>query len=461
MALKPYFSRLLARRSQQSYHRSTFTLPSTSALPRFSSSSLLRPNPRPRHLSLPSFLSRRSYVKPAWTPSEKDEIVFLTQSLIKRKMLAIESASTASSEVREADVENLRSEIGALSKALEEVLQAEKSHQETEEMSQTDPDPELRSLASSDLPSLLTSLEKAQAVLRDLVLSQHPSPTAHLNLAPIIIDFTPGEGGPDSCLWIANLLKIYEKEFVKEGWKWKVVNERWTTITGSAAGTFGLKECSVEVFDPKAGRRGDGEVGVYGRFKWETGVHRLQMISEADKAGRIMTSAAVVYVLPTGPLVSDDVEEDVLDMKDVRIDLLKASGPGGQHVNKTESAVRLVHLPTNITVNMQDSRSQPENKSAAIVILRSRLMDLRRQARNDAIQAQRKSSIRGTSKSDRIRTYNHQQGRVTDHRINLSVGLPSVEQGGIGLETIHMGLEERDEDDRLKDLREELEAEVD
>lgn len=162
-------------------------------------------------------------------------------------------------------------------------------------MSKTDSDPELRSLASSELPSLLTSLEEAQAELRNLILSQRPSPSSSLNLAPILIDFTPGEGGPDSCLWIANLLKIYEKEFVKQGWKWKVVNEKWTSITGGTA-AFGLKECSVEVFDPRAGKRGEGEVGVYGKFKWETGVHRLQMISEADKAGRIMTSAAVVYV---------------------------------------------------------------------------------------------------------------------------------------------------------------------
>lgn len=126
-------------------------------------------------------------------------------------------------------------------------------------MSKTDSDPELRSLASADLPSLLTSLEHSQAELRNLILSQRPSPSSSLNLAPCIIDFTPGEGGPDSCLWIANLLRIYEKEFVKEGWKWKVVNERWTSITGST-GAFGLKECSVEVFDPKAGRRGEGEV---------------------------------------------------------------------------------------------------------------------------------------------------------------------------------------------------------
>lgn len=172
-------------------------------------------------------------------------------------------------------------------------------------MSTNDPDPEMRSLASSDLPSLLVALSNTQNALRTLILSQCSSASTPLNLAPVLIDFTPGEGGPDSCLWALNLRNIYEKEFIKNGWKWNVLTERWATITGSTAGTEGLKECSLEVWDPKAGRGGEGEMGVYGRMKWETGVHRLQMISEADKAGRIMTSAAVVYVSASTRLPSD------------------------------------------------------------------------------------------------------------------------------------------------------------
>jgi peptide chain release factor 1 len=224
----------------------------------------------------------------------------------------------------------------------------------------------------------------------------------------VVLEIRAGTGGDEASLFAGDLFRMYERFASLQGWKVEVISASEGTMGG-------FKEIIAEV----QGR------GAFAKLKFESGVHRVQRVPDTETQGRIHTSAATVAVLPEVEEVDVDIKQD-----DLRIDTMRAQGAGGQHVNKTESAIRITHIPTGIVVMMQDSRSQHKNRASAMNILRSRIYDAEQQRINSARSAERKEKVGSGDRSERIRTYNFPQGRVTDHRINLTLyKLPQVIAG--------------------------------
>ncbi len=314
---------------------------------------------------------------------------------------------------------DLESTVGIANDYLDKISQLK----DNEELLDSD-DPELTEMAREEISILQNEILKLEEGLKILLLPKDSNDDKN-----IILEIRGGTGGEEAALFAADLYRMYMRFSEQNKWKSEIMN-----INGSETG--GIREAIISV-------QGNG---AYGEMKYESGVHRVQRIPVTESGGRIHTSAATVAVLPEAADVDVQVHDD-----DLKIDTYRASGAGGQHVNKTESAIRITHIPTNLVVTCQDEKSQHKNKEKAMKVLRSRIFEIKQQEQQQKIADARKSMVSTGDRSAKIRTYNFPQGRVTDHRINLTLyKLEEILNGD--LNEIHENLKLEDRKQQLADV---------
>jgi peptide chain release factor 1 len=326
---------------------------------------------------------------------------------------------------RAADVAREHQKLTQLLALRDRYQQCEKEAAENREMlSDPDADAELKELAEMEIPDLETELEKLYDQILESMIPPDPSDSRNT-----IMEIRAGTGGDEAALFAGDLYRMYTRFAEQRGWKTEVMGSSESEVGG-------FKEISVLI---------SGEL-VYRDLKWESGVHRVQRVPETESGGRIHTSAATVAVLPEAEEV--DVQ---IDPSELEITVARASGPGGQGVNTTDSAVQILHKPTGMIVKCADERSQLKNKTKAMKVLRSRLLEKKESEEQEKYAANRKNQVGTGDRSERIRTYNFPQGRMTDHRINLTLySLDDLMEGN--LVPVTEALQDADKKSRIEDL---------
>ncbi len=331
-------------------------------------------------------------------PDQKLNALVARHTALERDLAAVLPAET---------YVKLSREFAELAPVVEAVKSYRAAQHELDDLTSLIADPstdsEMRSIAEAEKRDLETRRTALEQELRLALL-----PKDAMDDRNVILEIRAGTGGDEAALFAGNLFRMYERYAAKQGWKVEI-------MTASEGAMGGFKEVVAEI----RGR------GAFAKLKYESGVHRVQRVPDTEASGRIHTSTATVAVLPE----AQDVDVAINDA-DLRIDTLRSSGAGGQHVNKTESAVRVTHIPSGIVVTMQEDRSQHRNRAKAMAVLRTRLYDFQRQKQDAARAAERRGQVGTGDRSERIRTYNYPQGRVSDHRINLTLyKLPQILEG--------------------------------